>query len=242
MLFSVGRPKLDELSAAQLEDEFDFNFKIRQSSRAKRITLRVCQVTGGLKITIPSNLKISTLRNFIKKNISWIRMNLSKLTPPVFVTDTILLPIGGKNRQLLIDSALRDNYSLTEIELRLPTTKGCFKSQLESVLRQIAISYFRKTCDDYADRLGVAFSKISVRDPKSRWGSCSSDKNLMFSWRLIMAPLEVSSYVAAHEVAHLIHMNHGSNFWKSVESIYPNYSNQRNWLRLNGRNLHKFVF
>ena len=231
-----------DLSAFVLEDEFDFPLKIKKSPRAKRITLRVCQVTGGVKITVPPNLQTSVLRNFINKNIDWIRSNLIKLSPLVFVSEGSFLPINDQDRKILIDTDLMSNYSLTKSELILPKTVGHFETQVKSVFKQIAEDYFRKACGEYAEKLGVKFSQIYLKDPKARWGSCSSDRKLMFSWRLIMAPIEVSSYVAAHEISHLAHMDHSHKFWNVVGSICPNYTNSRNWLRENGRNLHKFVF
>jgi hypothetical protein len=232
---------VDDLSSRALESEFDFKVKIRISLRARRITLRVCQMTGELKITIPPKLQMSVLRKFIDKNMNWIRSNLNKRSPSVIITEGILLPIIGQSRRILVDTNLDNNYLLKETELLLPKTKNPFEVQLKLVLKKIAEEYFKAICADYANRLEVEFLRISVRDPTSRWGSCSSDKKLMFSWRLIMAPLEVSSYVAAHEIAHLLQMNHSRKFWAIVSSIYPNYCNQRNWLRENGRNLHKFV-
>jgi hypothetical protein len=240
VLFS-SQSRVDDLSSMALESEFDFKVKIRKSLRAKRITLRVCHVTGELKITIPPKLQMSVLRKFIDKNTNWIRSKLNKFSPSVIITEGILLPIIGQNRRILVDTNLVSSYLLKETELLLPKTKNPFEVQLKLVLKKIAEDYFTATCADYANRLDVEFLKISVRDPISRWGSCSSDKKLMFSWRLIMAPLEVSSYVAAHEIAHLLQMNHSRKFWAVVSSISPNYCNQRNWLRENGRNLHKFV-
>ena len=245
-IFYKSFSKTDQLylvdnSIAALEKEFDFPVKIRISFRARRITLRICHVSGGLKITIPSNLQTSVLRKFINKNIHWVSSNLRKIIPTVSITDGMSLPIKGRNRKIFVDPNLNDAFILKETELLLPKTKVAFERQVKSVLEQIAGDYFRITCADYAENLGVKFSKISLRDPRSRWGSCSSDRNLMFSWRLIMAPLEISSYVAAHEIAHLRHMNHSQKFWTAVSSIYPNYREQRNWLRENGRNLHRFV-
>ena len=231
-----------DLSPALLEAEFDFKVKIKKSLRARRITLRICQVTGGLRVTIPSNLKASVLRDFIKKNINWVRFNLKNLSPSISVTEGIRIPISGQYRTILIDNNLQAKYLLKETELIVPKTKVRLEIQVKTILKQMAEDYFRVTCNDYAKKLDVKFLKISLKDPRSRWGSCSSEKKLMFSWRLIMAPVEVSSYVAAHEMAHLLHMDHSQRFWTVVGSIYQNYGNQRNWLKENGRSLHKFVF
>jgi predicted metal-dependent hydrolase len=81
-----------------------------------------------------------------------------------------------------------------------------------------------------ADRLGRKIARISVRDTKSRWGSCSSSGNLSFSWRLIFAPEEVVVSVVAHEVAHLVEMNHGPRFWRLVDALAPDHDRQRRWL------------
>ena len=83
---------------------------------------------------------------------------------------------------------------------------------------------------------------LTLRDTRSRWGSCSTDGNLMFSWRLILAPRQVLDYVAAHEVAHLVHMDHSSRFWGVVADLCPDYAAPRGWLRREGHGLHRFRF
>jgi len=97
-------------------------------------------------------------------------------------------------------------------------------------------------CAEFSERLGSKFNKITLRDTRSRWGSCSSDANLMFSWRLIMAPEDISAYVAAHEVAHLKHMNHSEEFWETVEYLFGPFKKERTWLRQNGSSLHRYKF
>ena len=97
-------------------------------------------------------------------------------------------------------------------------------------------------CDDYAALLGKPYARITLRDTRSRWGSCTSDGRLMFSWRLIMTPPEVLDYVAAHEVAHLAQMNHSPAFWAEVTRIYGDYQAPRQWLRDHGGGLHRYRF
>ena len=94
----------------------------------------------------------------------------------------------------------------------------------------------------HAARLGVAPRRISLRDPRGRWGSCSSAGDLMFSWRLAMAPSGVLDYVAAHEVAHLAEMNHSELFWAHVRRLRPGFEAERDWLRRNGAGLHAYDF
>jgi predicted metal-dependent hydrolase len=92
----------------------------------------------------------------------------------------------------------------------------------------------------YAARLGVAIKRISVRDQSSRWGSCSTNGVLSYSWRLILAPPYVLEYLAAHEVAHLVEMNHSPRFWRLVDSLCPVVSRAKAWLDSHGTDLHRY--
>jgi len=90
--------------------------------------------------------------------------------------------------------------------------------------------------------LGRGYQRLSLRDTRSRWGSCTADAGLMYSWRLIMAPPDVLRYVAAHEVAHLQEMNHSPAFWALVQQLYGDYRTPRGWLRQHGAGLHSYRF
>ena len=95
-------------------------------------------------------------------------------------------------------------------------------------------------CRRYTDALGVKFKRISVRDQSSRWGSCNSDGVLSFSWRLILAPPFVLDYLAAHEVAHLVEMNHSARFWRVVARICPEMDRAKAWINAHGNELHRY--
>ena len=90
------------------------------------------------------------------------------------------------------------------------------------------------------ESIGRKVTRVSVRDTKSRWGSCSAEGTLAFSWRLILAPERVLDYVVAHEVAHLVHLNHGVRFWRLVEKLAPGAATQREWLSANRVRLLRF--
>lgn len=98
--------------------------------------------------------------------------------------------------------------------------------------------YFKKICETHAPPLDVTLKHIRISDPKTRWGSCSSNGTLSFSWRLALAPRDVSFYVAVHELCHLKEMNHSGAFWKWVESLCPDYKRSRQWLKQEGFSLH----
>ena len=224
------------------QNEHKIKIRIKRLKRAKRITLRVCQITGELRITIPPVLKATSLKSFILENLKWIKSQAHCLPETVHISEGIEIPLLGAERKILIDRACPKGYFLSSKILFISIKNADFFTQVKSALISIAKNYFTETCTQYSEKLGVSFSKISIRDTKSRWGSCSSEGKLMFSWRLIMAPRDVSSYVAAHEVAHLVHMNHGHNFWKVVKLLSPDYLSRRNWLKENGKKLYKFKF
>lgn len=110
----------------------------------------------------------------------------------------------------------------------------------EKLYRQQARNVFEQKTAYYARIMGVSYGRIAIRDQKTRWGSCSSDGNLNFNWRLIMAPAGVLDYVVVHELAHRKEMNHSKAFWSVVEETMPDYRKYRNWLEDNGRVLHRY--
>lgn len=123
----------------------------------------------------------------------------------------------------------------------LQKDKSDYEKRLEAPYRQAAKEYIPKRVRFYADILQVDYGKITIRDQKTRWGSCSSSGNLNFNWRLILAPPKVLDYVVIHELCHRKEMNHSTRFWQYVESIMPDYKEQRKWLKDNGSSLSPLV-
>lgn len=114
--------------------------------------------------------------------------------------------------------------------------------RLEAWLKKVAKDRLTLACETHAGRLGALYNRVSIGDMKSRWGSCSSRGTLRFNWRLVLAPEAVLDYVAAHEVAHLLEMNHSDRFWAHVEKCRPDYAGQRKWLRVHGGALFAIKF
>jgi hypothetical protein len=100
------------------------------------------------------------------------------------------------------------------------------------------VKLFRSRCEYWAPFLGVSFNRVSVKDQRSLWGSCTREGNLNFSWRLTLAPDAVLDYLVVHELAHRAQMNHSRRFWEVVERVCPGHKTHRRWLRKNGRALY----
>ena len=129
---------------------------------------------------------------------------------------------------------------LVEDRLEVPGDPEAMASRVRGWLRARARDRLVEASDRYSTALGRPYSRITLRDTRSRWGSCTVDGGLMYSWRLILAPPAVLDYVAAHEVAHLRHMDHSAAFWDTVTDLYGDWTPQRRWLREHGAALHRY--
>ena len=124
--------------------------------------------------------------------------------------------------------------------LLIPAREQQLAGKLRAFYKLRARDVLVPASERYADLLGRQIGRVTLRDTRSRWGSCTSQGNLMYSWRLAMAPVPVQDYVAAHEVCHLAEMNHSRAFWRLVEQVCPDYNLHRQWLRTHGAGLHRY--
>jgi predicted metal-dependent hydrolase len=124
----------------------------------------------------------------------------------------------------------------------VPGDAGRAGVRVGAFLKALARTRLAAASDKYAARIGRPSTRLTLRDPRSRWGSCTADGALMFSWRLVMAPPDVLDYVAAHEVAHMIEMNHSAAFWAVVAGLRPDWKAQRDWLHGQGSVLQGYRF
>lgn len=213
---------------------------LRRSARARRISLRVSKVDGRVTLTLPKRLPEREALAFAREKETWIRGHLAARGDDVQVGFGAEIPLGGQMIQVVPGEGRR--VQIGPDHIAVPGADARVGARVQAHLKQVARDRLAAACDDYAARLGKRFTKITLRDTRSRWGSCTSEGALMFSWRLIMMPPEVLDYVAAHEVAHLAEMNHSAAFWAGVERIYGDYSGPRRWLRVQGGDVHRYQF
>ena len=211
---------------------------LRRSARARRISLRISQLDGRVTLTMPKRLKEAEALAFAREKEMWIRKHLEARGSDVSVGIGAKLPLGG--RMVTVVPAEGRRVQLGEDTIGVPGPEERVPTRLMAHLKELARDRLAGACDDYAARLGKPYQRLTLRDTRSRWGSCTSEGGLMFSWRLIMSPPQVLDYVAAHEVAHLAEMNHSSAFWAEVTRIYGDYKQPRAWLRNEGCDLHRY--
>ena len=222
-----------------LEDEPDLEIFLRQNNNSRRITLRISALDGKITITGPAYLDFAEFKKFAESKKSWLKSKRESFQPPIFISEGIEIPIEGIDTKISL-SDVREPRRVGSI---LFVCKGKpVSTQVKKYLKEIGRTHLDFMCKDFAKRLRSNVRKITLRDTRSRWGSCSNDANLMFSWRLVMAPEDILAYVAAHEVAHLKHMDHSKDFWETVEYLFGPYKKERAWLKQNGPSLHRYKF
>jgi predicted metal-dependent hydrolase len=214
--------------------------RLRRSSRARRMTLRVAHAGTGPTLTLPPGVPIAKARAFLSDQEGWLRRHMAARPAGGVVGDGTVLPFGGGT--LTIRAAAGRGTVHREGVLAVPGPADGHAARVAAWLREEARSACVAAVDRHASSLGRKPGRISLRDPRSRWGSCTAGGDLMFSWRLIMAPAAVLDYVVAHEVAHLAELNHSPRFWAVVRRLCPDYQAPRDWLRRNGAALHAHDF
>ena len=212
---------------------------LRRSRKAKRLSLRISSLDGRITITGPYFVPESTFQDFLDSKAEWILAN-HKHIERIIIDDGASVPVLGKPH--VIRAANMPKISLVYDQILVPRRSSCLGAQVKGFLKSLARDHLAQASDHYAQRLGHSYQGLRLRDTRSRWGSCSSDGRLMYSWRLVMAPRDVLDYVAAHEVAHLVEMNHSKSFWSVVQDIYGDYRQPRDWLRTSGNQLHRYDF
>ena len=192
-------------------------------------------------LTLPPGVSESEVLDFVDRQSDWLRSALSARPGIVIVEQGVLLPVDGERLAVVSDPGRRGAVRLDRGKL-VVGGKVNAGHQIAAWLKTRARDRIVPLATGYAAALGRSVSGFSFRDTRSRWGSCASSGRLSFSWRLAMAPPCVQDYVAAHEAAHLVEMNHSAAYWAVLARLMPEYKKHRAWLKTNGRGLHRFQF
>jgi predicted metal-dependent hydrolase len=215
--------------------------ELRASKRARRLSLRVSRLDGRVTLTAPHGANKDEAITFATERLDWIRGHLAQTAPSQVPGIGTTLPFRGQPVTLTRGQARV--VQIADGQMLLPPQSPERDAiRAEAFLKEAARAALLAASDHYAAKVGRPYGRITLRDTRSRWGSCSSRGNLSYSWRLIMAPPDVLDYVAAHEVSHLVHMDHSRAFWAQVEAICPAYRTPRKWLKDHGTDLHRFRF
>lgn len=204
---------------------------IRISPRARRVGLRIDAAERRVELVLPHGVPAELGLRFLNDKRGWICARLDALPRPVPFAEGAIVPVLGAPHRIrrTLDPAAPP-VAIADGEIRVRGDPLHLSRRVRDHLAELAHDELARRARPLAARIGHKVARVTVRDTKSRWGSCSSTGNLSFSWRLIFAPEEVIDYVVAHEVAHLAEMNHGPRFWRLVESLVPGNAQPRAWL------------
>ncbi len=244
MLLRARKRKLPEHIELK-SDETTVRVRLRADTRARRYLLRLPADNSGPVLTVPKGGDAQKAERFVLQHIHWLLERLDRRPDQVTFSPGNCIPIRGVDHMIVETGKLRGLVSQGagfegQLELHVPGAPDHIPRKLTNWLKSEARKDLTETTQVHADRIGKKVSAISVRDTKSRWGSCASNGRLSFSWRLILAPPEILDYVAAHEVAHLKEMNHSPRFWRLCEELAPHTPSARKWLKENGLKLHSY--
>lgn len=209
--------------------------RVRVSRRARRLALRIDAQGDAVELVLPPRTSVPRALNFLKSNRDWLESRLAALPPRIIFADGEKVPVLGISHRIrhVVRGRDRAPVWLEGREIRVTGEEAHIARRVRDFLKDRAREEFGRRARRLAEQVDRKVGRITVRDTTTRWGSCSAVGNLAFSWRLIMAPEAVLHYVVAHEVAHLVEMNHGPRFWKLVDRLVPNVERQRNWLNRN---------
>ncbi len=219
--------------------------RLKRVATARRFTLRVRAADGAAVLTMPPRASLRSARDFAERNAGWIGARRAALPERVALVPGAAVPLRGVDHVIVLDpTALRrvqpglgpDGAPALRVSPRAA----------DPAARRAGLPGGRGGADlaaavaRHAAALGRPVARITLRDTRSRWGSCSSRGALNFSWRLILAPPLVLDYLAAHEAAHLVHMDHSEDFWRVTRRLAPRTDEAEAWLKRHGSGLHRY--
>ena len=205
--------------------------------RARRYVLRL-RPDGTARVTVPRGGSEAMARQFAEKHTDWLRRQLQRVAarPPGKAVWPVGAAIFYRGEKVLLTGS-SNGVSFAEQTARLAQNEADCRPAIERHLRQLAAVELPPRVLHFAQLHGLSVQRVTVRDQKSRWGSCSRRGTISLNWRLIQTPAFVTDYIILHELMHLRQMNHSRKFWQEVERVCPEFRVAEKWLKTHGRSL-----
>ena len=213
---------------------------LRRSARARHILIRIDESKGEVELVLPRRAAVRDGLAFAHARANWIETRLAGLPPAIAFRHGTVLPLLGEPLTLTrpVNGAKRTRR--VGGDLLVTGDEEIFAERVRRWLIAEARREIGARAERLACRVERPIRRLSIRDPATRWGSCSAAGGLSFSWRLILAPPAVLDYVVAHEIAHLRELNHSASFWSVVAGLVGESKAERTWLRRNGTQLRRY--
>ena len=215
---------------------------LKRSARSRRFSLRVSRLDGKVTLSMPARAREGEALAFLRGQEGWLRETLQAMPESAVQMVGIGSAIPVEGRMLTLAKGEGRRVRIEGDTLFVPGDPASAGARVAAWAKVLARDRLAEASTRYAGLVGRSYATLALRDTRSRWGSCSLDGRLMYSWRLILAPPAVLDYVAAHEVAHLVEMNHSPAYWAVVSRICPGWQVHRAWLHDQGQGLHRLRF
>jgi predicted metal-dependent hydrolase len=221
---------------------------LRVHRRARRVSLRLDRTRGEIVATAPSPRRLGEAAAFARERAGWIAERLAELPDATPIHPGLTLQIFDEPVRLEAGTGRARWLAAADGEPARIVAMGEGEGYARAVIlmiRKRALGVLSERTAVYAAMLGAAMPKVTIMDARGRWGSCrpgirGGEASIRYSWRLALAPFEVADYVAAHECAHLLELNHGPQFWAHVRALVGSERRHRDWLKAEGARLHAF--
>jgi predicted metal-dependent hydrolase len=214
--------------------------EVVRHARARRMRLSVDPRSGRVKLTLPPRASLKKGMDWAREQQGWIAVQQARMPEARPFEPGTRIPLGDAEVEIVWPgTGAGRTPKLIGDQLLVGGPREGLERRIERWLRQAALDLLSEETAEYAERAGVSVTKVSIGDPRGRWGSCASSGQIRYSWRLLLAPSFVRRSTVAHEVAHRIHMNHSPAFHRVVAELYEGDPDRaRAWLRRNGSALH----
>ncbi|MBS9721686.1 M48 family metallopeptidase [Tianweitania sp. BSSL-BM11] len=220
--------------------------KIVQNQRSTRLTLRIDVGGRGLRVTTPPGISLRDVDRFIARHTQWLETRLAKYPDKPIVRAGVRIPLRGVPHLIVHEPGRRGAVSIGAVDgspvLHVHGDEAHLPRRVSDFLKREAKRDIEALVAKHTATVGRKARSVRFKDTTSRWGSCTADGGLSFSWRIMMAPPVVIDYLVAHEVAHLKEMNHGPQFWALCRALCPDTDRCKAWLKKNGGALQAIAF
>ena len=218
------------------------NIFITRTKRKKTISILIKD--GNVEVKAPFNLKKNEIDAFILRKEKWIKnkillqKKIKQLPKKKFIDGEVFKFLGKDlilkiNINDVIRTYIKNDYICLDLKNNSKNNRDKIKKELELFYRSFSEKILKEKTLIESKKMNLKVEKIKVRSYKNRWGSCSSNGDISYNWKLIMAPEKIINYVIIHELCHLIHFNHSRDYWKEVSKKLPNYRESKEWLKSN---------
>jgi predicted metal-dependent hydrolase len=213
---------------------------LRRNPRSRRLSMRLDSLGEGVIVVAPPHVSERLVLDFVRGKGDWVERQMARQPDRVAFADGVLLPLLGRPHRVRHRPDARRGVWVEDGEIHVSGHGEHLPRRLTDWLKIRAREEIVPRVLDHATVLGVKPGRVTLRDTRSRWGSCSHRGDLSFSWRLVLAPEHIVHYVTAHEVAHLVVFDHSPQFWSTVCRLVDDMDPARAWLKAEGLGLHRY--